>query len=79
MSKEELYFKLNKIYEGIINIEFKLEKQELEKRKKEVKESKELAEIELREVEYQLNNYWNFRDDKQREFNVDFGDIEKVE
>ena len=79
MNKEELYFKLNNIYEEIIDIKCKLERQELEKRKKEAEESKKLAEGELREVEYQLNDIWSYKEKKYEAFNRRFEDIEKVE
>ena len=78
MNKEELNFKLCKIYEEIINIEYKLERQELEKRKKEAEESKRIAERELMEAEYQLNDFWTYKERKYEGFNPRFGDIEEI-
>lgn len=76
MSKEErIEMKLGMIYEQLFNINWKLEKMELNKRKEEAKESKRLSERELEEIHYQENDYWNAKEQKMREFNINFGEV----
>ena len=73
MNKEErIEMKLGMIYEQLFNINWKLEKMELNKRKEEAKESKRLSERELEEIHYQENDYWNVKEQKMREFNINF-------
>lgn len=76
MSKEErIEMKLGMIYEQLININWKLEKMELKKREEEAKESKRMFERELEEIHYQENDYWNVKEQKMREFNINFGEV----
>ena len=78
MSKEErIERKLGMIYEQLININWKLEKMELNKRKEEAKERKRMFERELEEIHYQENDYWNVKEQKMREFNINYGEVEE--
>ena len=77
MNNETLEHKLNMIFDELIDIKWKLEKAELQKRKKEAQESKILAEREITEVDYQENDYWNYREKIQKEFNHRFGEVEE--
>lgn len=77
MSKEErIEMKLGMIYEQLFNIQWKLGKIELNKRKEEAKESKRLSEMELEEIHYQENDYWNLKEQKMREFNQFNSEVE---
>ena len=76
MSKEErIEIKLGMIYEQLFNINWKLEKMELNKRKEEAEGRKRLSERELEEIHYQENDYWNVKEQKIREFNINFGEV----
>lgn len=77
MNNETLEHKLNMIFSELIDIKWKLEKAELQKRKREAQESKRLAESEIAEVDYQENDYWNYREKIQKEFNHIFGEVEE--
>lgn len=78
MNNETLEHKLNMIFSELIDIKWKLEKAELQKRKREAQESKRLAEGEIAEVNYQENDYWNYREKIQKEFNSRFGEVEEI-
>lgn len=78
MNNEMLEHKLNMIFNEVLDIKWKLEKIENQKRKKEAQESKRLAEREITEVVYQENDYWNYRERIQKEFNQRFGEVEKI-
>lgn len=78
MSKEErIEMKLGMIYEQLININWKLEKMELNKRKEEAEGNKRWSERELEAIHYQENDYWNVKEQKMREFNINFGEVEE--
>lgn len=77
MSKEErIEIKLVMIYEQLFNIQWKLDKIENEKRKKDAEDSKRLCERELEEINYRENDYWNLKEQKMREFNQFYGEME---
>ncbi len=78
MNNETLEHKLNMIFSELIDIKWKLEKAELQKRKREAQESKRFAEREIAEVDYQENDYWNYREKIQKEFNQKFGEVEEI-
>lgn len=76
MSKEKIIeMKLGMIYEQLFNINWKLEKMELNKRKEEAKESKRMSEMELEEIHHKENDYWNVKEQIMREFNINFGEV----
>ena len=77
MNNETLEHKLNMIFSELIDIKWKLERVELEKRKREAQESKKLAEREIAEVDYQENDYWDYKERIQEEFNHRFGEVEE--
>ena len=69
MNKEELNYKLNMIFEEIMNIKGKLEEQERKQRKEKAEEKLEYSRRELHELEYMSNEWWNIRDKRIDEFN----------
>ena len=70
MSKEErIEAKLGMIYEQLFNIQWKLDEIENNKRKENANNKKRDAEMELEEIHYRENDYWNLKEQKMREFN----------
>ena len=72
MNKEELNYKLNMIYEELMTIKEKLEKQERDKRKEKAMEQIEFAKREIKESEYLDNDWYNIREKRIQEFNYKF-------
>ena len=77
MNKNEIILshKLGMIYDELLDIRWKLEKLELDKRKKKAEESKRFSERELEEVHYQENDFWNFKEKRIKEFNYRFDEM----
>ena len=77
MEKEELNYKLNKIYDEVLAIRMQLEEQEEREKRNEAKMKKEEAEWTLRELEQMDSHRFHYRDELRESFNINFGDKEK--
>ena len=60
------------IYEELMTIKEKLEKQERDKRKEKAMEQIEFAKREIKESEYLDNDWYNIREKRIQEFNYKF-------
>ena len=69
MSREELNFKLNKIYNEIIGIRIDLDKMQDVQKRREAEEKKNQAEWTLRELDSADDNRWQYREELRKEFN----------
>ena len=77
MNKEErLEIKLSMIYEQLFDIQWILNKIENDRRKKEAEDNKRISEMELEEIKYRENDYWNLKEQKMKEFNYYNGEVE---
>ena len=72
---ERIEAKLDMIYEQLFNIQWKLDKIENYRRKEEANNKKRDAEMELEEIHYRENDYWNLKEQKMREFNQFYGEV----
>ena len=69
MDREELNYKLNKIYDELISIKLKIDRIEDYKHREEAEKKKNEAECQIREIDYMDNNRWRYEEEMKREFN----------
>ena len=79
MNKEELInIKLNEIYSELINITWKLQRLEDKKQREDLEFTIKRSQNELEEIHHRENEYWNFKEEKMKNFNSCFGEMERI-
>lgn len=77
MNKEEnINIKLNKIYSELININWKLQKLEDKKQMEDLDFTIKRSQKELEEIHHRENDYWNYKEEKMKNFNKLYGEME---
>lgn len=74
MNKEELNYKLNMIFNELIDIRGMLEEQQRDKRKIKAKEQIEYGNRELEEIRYMSSQWYDSKQNRIREFNYKLGE-----
>lgn len=77
MNKEEnINIKLNEIYSELININWKLQKLEDKKQMEDLDFTIKRSQKELEEIHHRENDYWNYKEEKMKNFNKLYGEME---
>ena len=74
MNKEQLDYKLNMIFNELIDIRGMLEEQQRDKRKIKAKEQIEYGNRELEEIRYISSQWYDAKQNRIREFNYKLGE-----
>lgn len=74
MNKEQLDYKLNMIFNELIDIRAMLEEQQRDKRKIKAEEQIEYGNRELEEIRYTSSQWYDIKQNMIREFNCKIGE-----